>query len=325
MPLISIVLSVYNAENYISQAVDSVLGQSFKDWELFIVDDGSTDESLVIVKEFALRDGRINVVSKENGGYVSARLFGLNLVSDNSKYLLFFDADDILERDMLQKLVEILESDSSLGAAFCNHRVIGEKGEDLGLPAYGVRLLPTLFWMKRVPESVPETAFISIFCWAVKMIEPMTMIRKEAYLGTRGWDLRFGKGKGNIGDGTLLFGELALEWGVIYTSEVLYKYRKHPAQATVDPALNAKARNKVLSIWRERLAEVDFRYKHDIKGAIICYEHRMNAFSLAGSLKYLLRYKPLKFIQVALRMAIHWMLSLQLIFFRNSKVYQQSL
>ena len=92
MPKISIIIPVYNAEKYLRNCLDSVLNQSFADWEMLLVDDGSTDASPSICDEYAAKDGRIRVFHKENGGVSSARNLGL----DNAKgeYITFIDSDD---------------------------------------------------------------------------------------------------------------------------------------------------------------------------------------------------------------------------------------
>ena len=89
-PIISIIMPCYNAENFLAAAIQSVVDQSFGNWELKVVNDGSTDNSERIAREFEAKDSRIKVLNKENGGYVSARLFGLRSISPGSRYLHFF-------------------------------------------------------------------------------------------------------------------------------------------------------------------------------------------------------------------------------------------
>lgn len=91
---ISIIVPVYNTEKYLSACLDSILTQSFTDFELLLVDDGSTDKSGEICDEYAQKDSRIRVFHKENGGVSSARNLGIEeAVGD---YLHFVDADDIV-------------------------------------------------------------------------------------------------------------------------------------------------------------------------------------------------------------------------------------
>lgn len=99
---ISIIMPVYNKELYIRESITSVINQSFKDWELIIVNDGSTDNSLSIASSF--QDSRIKVFSTKNGGVSSARNFGINHHCGN--YITFFDADDILDEHYLESLYD---------------------------------------------------------------------------------------------------------------------------------------------------------------------------------------------------------------------------
>lgn len=100
MKLVSIIIPLYNKEKYIESVIDSVLKQSFQDFELIIVDDGSTDRSVSIVE--SINDYRIRLVQKSNGGVSAARNFGLQFVS--SDLVFYLDADDILMPNTLETL-----------------------------------------------------------------------------------------------------------------------------------------------------------------------------------------------------------------------------
>ena len=92
MTSVSIIVPVYNAERYLRQAIDSVKTQTFQDWELILVDDGSTDSSNAICHEYADADKRIRLIEKENGGLSSARNAALDIAI--GEYIFFLDADD---------------------------------------------------------------------------------------------------------------------------------------------------------------------------------------------------------------------------------------
>ena len=102
-PLVSIVIPVYNAEQYLSRAVESVLAQTVSDWELILVDDGSTDGSGAVCDEYAARDERISCLHTENGGSSAARNAGM--AQARGEWLLFVDSDDWMEADALEKLL----------------------------------------------------------------------------------------------------------------------------------------------------------------------------------------------------------------------------
>jgi len=109
-PTVSIIIPVYNASETIDGIVSSISGQTFRDFELILVDDGSTDSTLNILRGLKARDTRIVIRSKKNGGPSSARNDGL--AKARGKYVMFFDADDNIEKDCLEKMVATAEESS---------------------------------------------------------------------------------------------------------------------------------------------------------------------------------------------------------------------
>ena len=99
---ISIIIPVYNVEKFLSECLDSILYQTFQNFEIICVDDGSTDGSLQILKKLAKKDNRIKIISKENGGLSSARNAGLKAAA--GEYVLFLDSDDYIEPRALEYL-----------------------------------------------------------------------------------------------------------------------------------------------------------------------------------------------------------------------------
>ena len=107
-PMVSIIIPVFNTEKYLRHCIDSVLSQTYKDFELLLIDDGSTDSSGSICDEYAAQDARVRVFHKENGGVSSARNLGLD--NAQGKYLMFLDSDDFwLQDDVLEVLIEKAE------------------------------------------------------------------------------------------------------------------------------------------------------------------------------------------------------------------------
>lgn len=105
--LFSIIVPVYKVEKYLKKCVDSILAQTYQDFQLILVDDGSTDSSPLICDEYAGRDKRIIVIHKKNGGVVSARLEGITIAE--GQYTLYLDADDWIAGNLLQELAEVIE------------------------------------------------------------------------------------------------------------------------------------------------------------------------------------------------------------------------
>ena len=108
-PLVSVLIPVYNVEKYLERCLDSILKQTLTKIEIICVNDGSTDNSLSILKEYQKKDSRIIIVNKENGGLPSARNAGLDRAE--GKYVGFVDSDDYIEPNMFQKLYDTAESE----------------------------------------------------------------------------------------------------------------------------------------------------------------------------------------------------------------------
>ena len=105
---ISVIVPFYNVESYFSRCITSILNQSFSDFELILVNDGSTDNSLNIANSFAKNDNRVIVVSQKNAGQASARNHGLKVAK--GEYIAFVDSDDWVENYMLERLITVIEA-----------------------------------------------------------------------------------------------------------------------------------------------------------------------------------------------------------------------
>ena len=117
---VSIITPVYNAEKYLRKAIESIQAQTLQDWELLLIDDGSTDTSPQICDEYALKDKRIHVFHKKNGGVASARQLG----TDHAKgeYIIHVDADDWIEPTMLEELYDKANK-SNADVVLCDYYV----------------------------------------------------------------------------------------------------------------------------------------------------------------------------------------------------------
>ena len=101
---ISIIVPVYNVENVLHYCIESILNQTYRDFELLLVDDGSTDGSGKICDDYAVKDTRIHVIHKENGGVSSARNYGIE--NANGEYICFIDSDDYVNAEYLESLIQ---------------------------------------------------------------------------------------------------------------------------------------------------------------------------------------------------------------------------
>lgn len=165
-PLISVSVPVYNAEKYLRQSLDSLVNQTLENIEIVVVNDGSTDSSESIIREYAERDSRIVLICKENGGSASARLAALE--ASRGQFFCACDADDWAELDMCEKLyLKAIESDADI--VMCDYwseypdgkkvaykyPLQVESREDLLDDALNKRF-PTMVWNKLIKRSLFE-------------------------------------------------------------------------------------------------------------------------------------------------------------------------
>lgn len=137
--MISIIVPVYKVEKYIRKCIESILNQTYKHFELILVDDGSPDNSGAICDEYAEMDSRVKVLHQENAGQASARNAGLEIAKGD--YISFVDSDDTIETNMLEILAEMLEI-HGCDIAMCGHRIVRENEETkLSVQEYKVELM----------------------------------------------------------------------------------------------------------------------------------------------------------------------------------------
>lgn len=120
--MISIIIPVYNAEKYLEKCLDSILSQTYKDFEVLLINDGSQDNSKSICEKYQMEDKRFTLINKENGGPSSARNLGIK--DAKGEYLSFIDSDDFISEDFYEKLVNSIEQNNS-DIAFCKYVLFG--------------------------------------------------------------------------------------------------------------------------------------------------------------------------------------------------------
>lgn len=161
-PKISIIVPVYNAEKYLHRCIDSILTQTFSDFELLLIDDGSTDNSGAICDEYAKTDSRIKVFHKENGGVSSAR--NLGLAKAHGEWIAFVDADDKLDSKMYELLFD--------KAIYTN--------ADIVVCDFYLDYGNTLKVVKSMPDSICKTDFIRFYIVSWSVVWNM-LTRKKIY------------------------------------------------------------------------------------------------------------------------------------------------
>ncbi len=152
-PKISIIVPVYNVEQYLPRCIDSILAQTFSDFEVLLVDDGSRDRSGTICDEYAAKDYRVRVFHKPNGGVSSARNVGLE--NAKGKWIGFIDSDDIIPTDGFDTLVGLASTDVDMVMA--GYRKIDENGMLVEGPTRIVS--KTVTWEQALTEMFKPTDY----------------------------------------------------------------------------------------------------------------------------------------------------------------------
>jgi glycosyltransferase involved in cell wall biosynthesis len=226
MPRISVVVPCYNCAAFLADAIESVQAQNLDDWELILVNDGSTDETPEIILCYSTRDCRIKGVSQRNGGRSKACNFGVANMSSQSKYIFFLDADDLLVPKALQVMSSYLDAHTDVGLVTCRMEEIDEKGIP-GSSARRSRWVPGRFFPRQLSEDERETPFITFFCETGQ--GPFALFRKSVFLLTTGFE---GALSFTSHQDTDIFCQMALAAKIHYLPVRLYLKRKHVAQVT---------------------------------------------------------------------------------------------
>lgn len=128
MPLLSIIVPVYNVEKFLQRCLDSILNQTFSDFEVILVDDGSTDSSPEICDRYSKQDKRVRVFHTNHQGVGAVRNFCLDQVNPASKYVTFVDSDDWISSEMHEQLID--EAEKGYQLVYCDFFFARENGND---------------------------------------------------------------------------------------------------------------------------------------------------------------------------------------------------
>lgn len=209
-PVVSVVLPAYNAERYIAASVRSILGQTFQDFELIVIDDGSADDTSPILEKLARGDSRIRLVSRENRGLVATLNEGIDLA--RGRWLARMDADDISLPGRFEQQLSCFETTDA--------DIVGTDMKFFG--TYDARVTAHA----RTDEGIKtEMLFGSPFC------HPSVMMRTEAARS-----LKYDPGWEGAEDYDLWERAARAGWRMANVPEVLLLYRKHPLQISMSAA-----------------------------------------------------------------------------------------
>ncbi|NEO92711.1 MAG: FkbM family methyltransferase [Moorea sp. SIO3G5] len=208
---VSVIMPVWNSERYLAEAVDSVLNQTLKDFELIALDDGSTDKSLQILHDFAKQDSRIKVIASEHQGY--SPLLNLGLSMAKGEYIARMDSDDVCFPERFEKQVKFLDEHPDYVAVGSQALRIDPEGDPIGYAKF---------------PTDHENIDASQIEGQGKIMHPASMIRNDALIKVDGYRPEF-----EPGEDFDLFLRLAEVGKLANSSETLLKYRMHCKNVTV--------------------------------------------------------------------------------------------
>ena len=156
-PLISVIVPVYKVEKYLSKCVDSIINQTYENLEIILVNDGSPDKSPKICDEYALKDKRIKVIHKENGGLSDARNFGLNAMS--GEWVSFVDSDDFVSKFYIENLFHLIKENNA-DIAITEFLYINDSQI---LPLNDSQILDEEFFVYEKDECMPNIFYAKIY------------------------------------------------------------------------------------------------------------------------------------------------------------------
>lgn len=245
MPRLSVIVPVYKVEKYIYKCVDSILNQTFTDFELILVDDGSPDKCGEICDEYAKKDARVRVIHKENGGQSSARNRGLDIAK--GEIIGFVDSDDDIEVNMYKNLIDFMDREE-LDIAFCDvYLVRGDRVRE-----------QSMYSENKVLNNV-EGLKDNLIC------KIDNAVWNKIYKKTIFDNLRFTEG--------IVYEDVRIMYKIFsesqksgYLKQSLYYYYKRP-NSTIAQSFNSKSRYDCFKGYKERL---EFSVKENLDCVEMC-------------------------------------------------------
>lgn len=248
-PVISVIVPVYNVEQYLEKCVNSVIAQTFQAWELILIDDRSPDGSGAICDELAARDGRIKVLHKEvNGGTAKARVDGVRLAQGD--YIAFLDSDDYLEPNAYEQMYE-------------------------SLVKYGADILECAYFDDREGESIPVKKEKEVY--EMTVVEAFKELHNVAFNNDYLWNKLFKKDcvvcqeavrRVAIGeDYSLLIQCYEKCQKIVFINECLYHYVFRP-ESVCNRGYNREVYEGAIENWREQSAYLCEKYP-EIQGEVV--------------------------------------------------------
>lgn len=246
-PILSVIMPAYNSEDYIEQAILSVLNQTFKDFELIIIDDNSTDSTFKIINKFALKDSRIRVLqSKKNLNCGGDKCANLGLEAARGKYIARMDADDITYPTRFEKQIKFLEKNKNIYLVGSNADVINHMGEIIG----------------EKNEPLTSDAIYKAYFGFHPLIHPTCVFRNKLKKGKKfKYEIKYSANN----DYYTFFKLICQGYKFVNMEEKLIKYRIHSHNATF-----VDMKQKFVNSLKIRLSIVhNYGYRPSVKDVLM--------------------------------------------------------
>lgn len=252
---ISVIVPIYNVAPFLRECIESILNQDYKNIEVLLIDDGSTDESAMISDEYALIDKRIRVFHKENGGLSDARNFGIKKAI--GKYISFIDSDDYISSDFLSTLYSNLTNNNKQISAvgYCHVFPNGE------IEYNNFRGINKTYNEEEAQICLNSVGYFNVAAWN-------KLYAKELFE-----DIEFPIGKKSE-DWFIMYKLIERANGIQYSSDEKYFYRQRKGSITKSSNINTDA--------IEAAKEVYYHFKFKQRKEIIPFAAQSLAFALIG-------------------------------------------
>jgi|GEM_PF-1980214 len=260
-PLVTIGVPTYNSEMYLKSALDSIAAQSYKNFEVIISDNGSTDNTYEIVKAYATKYGWTH--SQNSGNIGAVKNFNRLIALSSGRYVAIYHADDIYDSCIIEECVKVLENDSEIALVGTLCRIIDK---DNRITRH-VTLPPTIADLRRVKYSFDESLLGVLHDRHIFFATPSIMVRKRAYseVGTFSEDLQYR----SAADYEMWL-RIARHASVAVVPKPLLSYRVHEGQGSQTEIRNSLEIPDILLVLRVYLKWLSDKEVRDLAISYIC-------------------------------------------------------
>lgn len=236
-PFFSVVIPLYNKQNYIKETIKSVLNQTFQDFEIVIVNDGSKDDSVKVVE--SIQDDRIKLLHQKNSGVSVARNKGIK--EAKADYVAFLDADDLWLPKFLQTIYELIQNFPDAGLYATAYKKRKENGEEFGI---NIQALPSKEYEDYLPNYFESIVKGDNLVWS-----SATCIPKKVFIEN---DIWFPVGE-KYGEDQYVWARVAMKFAIAYSTKICSLYKIEAENNTINVILKEKEAHKSF------LMMIDFR------------------------------------------------------------------